>query len=180
MKPKQNLLPAVFLFLFLLLGASLAMYLSQQPPDPLPASIPATDFSAERAFRHVEALPDTRRPVGTAAHLQTRDYILSELQALDLNPQIQETTIVDPQSPVYRGMIVAGTVQNVIARLPGTSGNQAILLACHYDSVASALGASNDGAGMATLLETARALKVGASVMNDVIFLFLDGEEVGS
>ncbi len=97
MNQKQNLLPAVFLFLFLLLGASLATYLSQQPPDPLPASIPAAEFSAERAYRHVEALPVTPRPVGTAAHLRTRDYILSELQALGLNPQIQETTIVDPQ-----------------------------------------------------------------------------------
>jgi len=147
MKQKQNLLPAVFLFLFLVLGASLVMFLSQQPPAPLPASIPASEFSAERAFRHVEALPDEPRPVGTVAHLQTRNHIMSELQALGLSPQIQETTFVDPQSPVYPGMIVAGTVQNVIARLPGTAGNQAILLVCHYDSVATALGASDDDLG---------------------------------
>ncbi len=179
MKSIRDLLPGVFLFLFLVLAASLIMFLSQQPPGPLPASIPAEEFSAERAFRHVEAFATEPHPVGTAAHLQARNYIMSELKALGLSPQIQETTFVDPQSPVYPGMIVAGTVQNVIARLAGTVGSQAILLICHYDSVATALGASDDGSGVATLLETARALKAGPPVKNDVIFLFTDGEEVG-
>jgi len=56
MEPKQNLLPGIFLFLFLVLLASLAMYVSQQPPNSLPASAPPAEFSAERAFRHIEAL----------------------------------------------------------------------------------------------------------------------------
>ena len=111
--------------------------------------------------------------------VQARNYIVSELQALGLSPQIQETTFVDPESPAFPGMIVAGTVQNVIARLAGTAGGQAILLVCHYDSVATAPGASDDGSGVATLLETARALQAGPPIKNDVIFLFTDGEEVG-
>lgn len=178
-RPKRGLLPAASLFLFLVLGASLIMYLSQQPPAPLPASIPASEFSAARAFRHVEAIADAPHPVGAAAHLQARNYIVSELQALDLSPQIQETTFVDPESPAFPGMIVAGTVQNVIARLAGTEGNQAILLVCHYDSVATGPGASDDGSGVATLLETARTLQAGPPLKNNVIFLFTDGEEVG-
>src|SRR5438105_2344263 len=40
-------------------------------------------------------------------------------------------------------------------------------------------GADDDGVGVATLLETVRALKAGARLRNDVIFLFTDGEEVG-
>ena len=179
MKPKRNPLPGVFLFLFLVLMASLVMFLSQQPPSPLPASIPTSEFSAERAFRHVEALADKPHPVGTVAHQQALNYVVSELQALGLSPQIQETTIVDPESPVYPGMIVAGNVQNVIARLTGTAGNQAILLVSHYDSAATTFGASDDGSGVATLLETAHALQAGPPIKNDVIFLFTDGEEVG-
>jgi hypothetical protein len=179
MKPKRNLLPGVFLLLFLVLGASLVMFLSQQPPNPLPASASAAEFSAERAFQHVKALIPEPHPVGTAAHQQVLNYVVSELQALGLSPQIQESTIVDPESPVYPGMIVAGTVQNVVARLAGTAGSQAILLVCHYDSVATNLGASDDGSGMATLLETARALEAGPPIKNDVILLFTDGEEVG-
>jgi hypothetical protein len=100
-------------------------------------------------------------------------------QALGFSPQIQETTVVDPESPVYPGMIVTGTMQNVIARLAGTVGSQAILLVSHYDSVATGPGASDDGSGVATLLETARSLKAGPPLKNDVIFLFTDGEEAG-
>ena len=179
MKPKNNLLPAFSLFLFLALLAALVMYLSQQPPNPLPANAPATDFSAERAFRHVEALGREPHPVGTAAHARARAYIVSELQALGLDPQIQAATVVDPISAVNPQWSVAGNVQNVIARLAGTGGSKAILLVSHYDSVATGPGASDDGAGVATLLETARALKAGPPLKNDVLLLFTDGEEVG-
>jgi len=89
---------------------------------------------------------------------------VSELQALGLSPEIQETTFVDPESPAFPGMTVAGTVQNVIARLAGTAGSQAILLVCHYDSTATTLGASDDGSGVATLLEAARALQAGPPI----------------
>jgi Peptidase family M28 len=178
-KPKRNILPAVFLFLFLVLGASLVMFLAQRAPNPLPVTAPAAEFSAERAFQHVQAISHEPHPVGTAAHLQVRSYIVSELQAYGLSPQIQDTTFVDPESPAFPGMTVAGTVQNVIARLAGTVGSQAILFVCHYDSTATTLGASDDGSGVATLLEAARALQAGPPIKNDVIFLFTDGEEVG-
>jgi hypothetical protein len=179
MKPKNNLLPAFSLFLFLALLAGLVMVLSQQPLNPLPANAPATDFSAERAFRHVEALAREPRPIGTAAHARARNYIMSELQALGLDPQIQAATVVDPISAVDPQWSVAGNVQNVIVRLAGTGGSKAILLVSHYDSVATGPGASDDGAGVATLLETARALKAGPPLKNDVLLFFTDGEEVG-
>lgn len=52
-------------------------------------------------------------------------------------------------------------------------------MAAHYDTVPNSPGASDDGAGVVTLLETLRALKAGPPLKNDVIFLFTDGEEVG-
>jgi hypothetical protein len=179
MKLNRNLLPGLFLFLFLVTLASLTTYLSQQPPNSLPISAPLAEFSAERAFRHVEAIAREPRPVGTAAHVQARTYIMRELQALGLSPHIQETIVVDPISAAGPKMVVAGTVRNVIARLAGTSGNKAILLISHYDSVATGPGASDDGSGVATLLETTRALKAGPPLKNDLILLFTDGEEVG-
>ena len=111
MKSKRNLFPGICLFLFLVLLASSAMYLSQKPPDSLPASTPPAEFSAERAFRHVEALAREPRPVGTAAHAQARNYIGRELWTLGLSPQIQETTVADPKSAIDPKMSVAGTVQ---------------------------------------------------------------------
>ena len=62
---------------------------------------------------------------------------------------------------------------------PGRDGQrQGALLMAHYDSVPNSPGASDDGAAVASLLETLRALRGGPRLKNDVIFLFTDGEEV--
>ena len=54
-----------------------------------------------------------------------------------------------------------------------------MLLVAHYDAVPGAPGASDDGSGVVTLLETARALGAGPRLDNDVLFLFTDAEENG-
>ena len=74
---------------------------------------------------------------------------------------------------------MGATVSNVMARLQGEASTRPVMLAAHYDSVPSGPGASDDGSGAATLLETARALESGPRLPNDVIFLFTDGEELG-
>jgi Zn-dependent M28 family amino/carboxypeptidase len=76
-------------------------------------------------------------------------------------------------------MSVAGAVQNVIARLSGTGGTKVILLVSHYDSVATGRGASDDASGVATLLETARAIRAGPVLKSDVVLLFTGAEEGG-
>jgi hypothetical protein len=70
-----------------------------------------------------------------------------------------------------------GTVHNVVARLKGTDSTRAILLDAHYDTGATGPGASDEGSGVVTLLETMRALTAGPPLKNDVIFVFADGEE---
>src|SRR6185436_14698966 len=82
-------------------------------------------------------------------------------------------------NPRRNNQVNAATVANVIARLKGTGAGRALLLSAHYDSVATGAGASDDAAGVAALLETARALKTQPPLQNDVIFLFTDGEEAG-
>ena len=89
-------------------------------------------------------------------------------------PRVQTAIAVSAQSGR-----VAGTVRNVVARLPGRDPSRAVLLVAHYDSVPVAVGAADDGGGVVTLLETARALASGPRPRNDVIFLFTDGEERG-
>jgi hypothetical protein len=64
-------------------------------------------------------------------------------------------------------------------RLPGTNNSKPVLLVGHYDSVPTSLGASDDGAAVAALLETLRALRASQPLKNDVIFLFSDAEEIG-
>ena len=149
----------------------------QYPPPPIPATAAATEFSAERALPHVEAIARLPRPIGAANHAAARVYIFQQLRAFGLEPEIQKTTAVNTTAAP---LIFAGTIQNIVARKKGTGDGRAVLLVAHYDSVPMGPGANDDGAGVATLLETARAL--GASdqqLKKDIIFLFTDSEETG-
>jgi hypothetical protein len=132
-------------------------------------------FSAERAMQHVERIAERPHPMGTADHDRVRDYIVEQLTALGLRPQIQQATAIGTR---YRQ---AGRVQNILARLPGGDPNgKAVLVMAHYDGVEAGPAASDDGAGSAALLETLRALRARKRPLaHDVIMLFTDGEEAG-
>ena len=67
----------------------------------------------------------------------------------------------------------------MLARLDGAQQGPAVLLAAHYDSVPAGPGESDDGIGVAAVLEAARALKSLPAPLHTVIFLIDDGEEAG-
>jgi Zn-dependent M28 family amino/carboxypeptidase len=75
--------------------------------------------------------------------------------------------------------VVASTVKNVIARIPGSDSSRAILFDAHFDTRAMTPGASDCSSCVATLLETARALLAGPPLRNDLILVFTDNEEYG-
>jgi hypothetical protein len=114
--------------------------------------------------------------MGSQEHAAVRDYIFDELTRLGLSPERQQTTAVNKR---WGTPFSAGAVENIAARIKGSEEGRDLLLVSHYDSVPNSPGASDDGAGVVTLLETARALRTGAPLKNDVILLFTDGEEVG-
>src|SRR5262249_11295490 len=92
-----------------------------------------------------------------------------------LNPQIQKVRVVSE----WDGESVGASVENILARIHGTSNTKSVLLVAHYDSAPTSYGASDDGSGVATLLETARALKTISPLKSDIVLLFTDAEEVG-
>lgn len=126
-------------------------------------------------MRHVEQIAQRPHPMGTADHDRVRDYVVGQLSALGLQPQIQQTTAIGTR---YQQ---AGQVQNILARVPGSDPNgKTVLIMAHYDGVEAGPAASDDGAGSAALLETLRALRAGKRPLgHDVIALFTDGEESG-
>lgn len=162
------------LLLFIVLIVLLAIYL-QRPPAAQPVSAPSTEFSSGRAMEHLRVIAHKSHPIGSLEHDVVRDYISRALATHGVNSVVQKTTVVNSTIGGYRG----ATVQNIVGRLPGTGNSKAVMLVAHYDSVPTSPGASDDGAGVTTLLETARALKAGPQLKNDVIFLFTDGEETG-
>jgi hypothetical protein len=165
------------LLLFALL--LLLVRVRQEPPAPVGADAPAADFSGVRAQALLRTLlgDGSPHPVGSPANDRVRERILTELQRLGYEPEVQEGFSCSPGGFCAR-------VKNVIAFLPGAdklpSGTpNAILLAAHYDSVPAGPGAGDDLSGVAVLLEVARALKAGPPPRHPVIFLLDDGEEAG-
>jgi hypothetical protein len=146
------------------------------PPFAVGDGAPPTEFSSARALERLRVIAQSPHPVGSAAHAMVRDYLLRELAAQGLVPSVQRATAVNRQ---WGGILRAGLVENVLARLKGVGSGKALMLVAHYDSWHVSYGASDDGAGVAALLETLRALKAGPPLKNDLIFLFTDGEESG-
>lgn len=147
-----------------------------RPPPIVPADAPPDQFSSTRAMTHLRTIAARPHPVGAAEHNVVRDYLLRELSALGLSPEVQTTTAVNAW---WSSSVRAAKVRNIVARMPGAAPNKAVMLVSHYDTAPTSPGASDDGSGVTAMLETARALAAGAQLKQDVIFLFTDGEELG-
>ncbi len=172
----QGAAPLAILTVVFLVAVSWWSVLQVSPPPVVPATAPSTDFSAERALVYLRAFTREPHPVGTPAHDAVRDYIVAQLSALGVQPEVQTATVVSPR---WGSPYSAVTVDNVLARLPGTESTKAVMLSGHYDSVSAGPGASDDGHAVALELETLRALRASPRLRNDVIFLFTDSEEGG-
>jgi len=159
-KPSYRGLITFFFFAVL----SFLVIVPDKAPGPVSGNAPLTVFSAERAMAHLGVISRAPHPVNSAEHALVRDYIVHTLQDLGLAPQVQTTE---------------GPLENIAARLKGSSPGKAVLVVAHYDSVAAGPGASDDGVAVAALLESARVLKALPQLKRDVIFLFTDGEERG-
>lgn len=146
------------------------------PPGVVGEGAPPAEFSAARARTHLEHIARKPHPVGAPAHDEVRDYLVGQLSALGLTPQVEHSASVVRRNGAQ---FVAGDVENISARLPGTSGAKTVVFVAHYDSAPTSSGASDDGAAVAALLETVRALKAGPPLQNDLLLLFTDAEEPG-
>jgi hypothetical protein len=158
----------------LVLGAFAAIsLLALEPPEPLPASAQASEFSAERAFSHVEQIAERPHPVGSTANAEVRDYLVGQLEDLGLRPTVQEAT----SARTKEGTASIARVHNIHARIPGSSPTGHVVLVAHYDSVPRGPGAADDGAGVAAILEIARAITSSSPPRNDIDIVFTDAEE---
>ncbi|GAT69100.1 aminopeptidase [Planomonospora sphaerica] len=143
--------------------------------QPLPATAPDDRFSAGRALVHLKEFAAEPRPVGSRAGDRARDYLAGRLRAAGLEVEIQRS--VGARSAA--GLATFGQVDNIVGRLRGTDSTGTVLIAAHYDSAAMGPGASDDGAAVAAMLETVRALRGGPGLRNDIVLLMSDGEEDG-
>ncbi|HEY2145592.1 MAG TPA: M20/M25/M40 family metallo-hydrolase, partial [Steroidobacteraceae bacterium] len=154
-----------------LLAATLLAY---RPIVPLGKDASPAVFSAQRALLILQELVGNNvpHPIGSAANARVRDLIVKRLAWLGYSAQLQTGFVCNDGG-------ACGTPTNIIATLGEPSGNDALLIAAHYDSVPSGPGASDDGAGVASVLEIARILKVRPAPPHPIVLLLTDGEEAG-
>src|SRR5262249_39232671 len=111
---------------------------------------------------------------GSPAAADVRSYIQQTLESYGLQTQIQDAIGEDANAGDQFAM---AHVHNVVAVLPGRASTRRVFAVAHYDSVQVSYGGNDDGAGVASLLETARAMSQGPRPRNDTVFVFTDAEE---
>ena len=151
-------------------------------PRVVPASAPPAAFSAARAMDDLAVLAAAPRAIGAAGNDAARAYLVAQIRALGLEP-VEQSALVTRHEPGFPETHLM-RVRNVMTRVPGTDpAAKALLVSGHYDSVATATGASDCAMCSVVTLETLRAVVASAAagdrLRNDVIFLFTDGEEIG-
>jgi hypothetical protein len=155
----------------LLLCATLAAY---RTPAPLGLDAAPTVFSAARARQVLKELvgDGVPHPMGSAADVKVRDLIVKRLTALGYTTELQTGLACNDFG-------ACGTPTNIVATRAALTGNDAVMLAAHYDSVPAGPGASDDGVGVANLLEIARVLSAKPQPKHPIVLLVTDGEEGG-
>ena len=171
-KSKAGIIALIGCLLFTILTLKLF-----SPPKALPTSADATEFSAERAMRHLKIIAQAPHSLGTPQNDKVIDYLVQELKQLGLEVSIQDTLVSRTRQGNPRTRI--SRVKNIIGRLKGTNNSKAILLMAHHDSQPNTPGAADDGSGVVSILETIRAIKANGPLKNDVIALITDAEEIG-
>jgi hypothetical protein len=170
--------------LIALAGAVILATVATTPPGPASANASATAFSAIRAMADVRVIGRAPHPTGSAEDAQVRSYLVARLKGLGL----EVATATGTMSPQARKRLdswrkaaePAPPLTNIVAVLPGRDRTQpAVLLMAHHDSVWGSPAAADDGAGVASVLETIRAIRAGGQPRRDVMVLLTDGEELG-
>ena len=146
-------------------------------PEVVAADASPQVFSAARAEQVLARIlgPEKPHPVSTDENAHVHARIIGELGALGLRPTVLSDFAC--HSPNGAGVLICASVKDVIAEVRPGEGKAIVLLA-HYDSVPAGPGAADDESGVATVIETARALIArGASGGHPVLAVLTDGEE---
>lgn len=149
-------------------------------------------FIAERAWENLKVLNAIGpKPTGSEANEKhAADYIKREIDLIQASTHKAQKLLVEnqivsggyqisfmgnPLTSLYRN------VQNLVVKLEGEGCNStspALMLNCHFDTVASSPGASDDGASCCVMLEIMRVLsREPVRQKHSIIFLFNGAEE---
>ncbi|XP_058813686.1 endoplasmic reticulum metallopeptidase 1-like [Topomyia yanbarensis] len=179
----------------MLFCGTVSSYLFTSLPDALTRadleSYPGA-FIAERAWENLKALNEFGpKPTGSEANEKiTADYLKHEIELIQASSHAKQELQIkhqivsggyavkflgNPLTSLYRN------VQNLVVMLVGEEHNTtspALMINCHFDTVASSPGASDDGASCSVMLEIMRVMsRQHKRNRHSIIFLFNGAEE---
>lgn len=157
-----------------------------------------TNFDQDKMMEHIENIAGNGphsifHPEANRAGI---DYIVSVLDSYGLagwdtveepayivQDYIEEGFVVKKDSFIhYQDFALSNVIVHIPANSPNKSG-EAIMFMGHTDSVPMGPGASDDTVACATMLEAIRyyldKMENGYTIENDLLFCFVNGEEVG-
>lgn len=174
-------------------------------PSPAPTTADPTTFSAERAMAAINRLADEPHSVlRREAHDRARDDVVGMFTDLGYTPTVHSDPLFDLSNPEdkenfetlpaeLQTEVKDAPAETIVVDVPGKSERTMALMA-HYDSSTveededgvvrkipgNSYGASDDGYGVAAIVETLRAIKAeGRQPENSLKIVITDGEEVG-
>ena len=173
-------------------------------PSPAPTTAGPTQFSAERAMASINRLADEPHSVlNREAHDRARDDVIGMFADLGYTADVHSDPLFDfsiPEDKETFDMLSAeqqaavkdAPAETIVVDVPGKSERTMALMA-HYDSATDSdgdrarfttsgdsYGAADDGYGVATIVETLRALKAeGRQPENSLKIVITDAEEIG-
>lgn len=168
-----------FLLLPIVVACAIVLALISRMP---PSGDGGTGYSLVEARKTLDAIATEPRPVGSAGNAKARAWLKARFAALGLEVRAQSGVGVRQANfdKLRKGSISVSPYENIIAVLPGRDrAAKAVALMAHIDGAPWANGASDDAAGVAAVVETARVLAAGPKPARDVVFLVTDAEELG-
>ena len=170
-------------------------------PAPKSADSDPTTFSADRAKQLIDTFADEPHSVlHPEAHARSRDEIVTMFKDLGHQPEIHsdpmplsEATHTSQYSEAGLEALAQLNTENIVVRVPGKT-DDTMMLTAHYDSAVDfektadgrwdpkpgvSSGAADDGYGVATIIETLRAIKAdGRTPERSLLIVITDAEEL--
>lgn len=166
-----------------IVGAVVLAVVSTTPPAPAGKDAPGNAFSAERAMIDIREIGRAPHPTGSQENAAVRAYLVARLRSMGLTVDTPVATMSAAAAKRLAGWSKSSatpSLTNIVAVLPGRDRSlPAVLLMAHHDSVWGSPGAADDGAGVAAILETVRAITLQGQPPRDLMVLLTDGEELG-
>ena len=170
-------------------------------PAPKSADSDPTGFSADHAKQLIDTFADEPHSVlHTETHARSRDEIVTMFKDLGYQPEIHsdpmplsEATNTSQYSEAGLDALARLNTENIVVRVPGKT-DDTMMLTAHYDSAVDfektadgrwdpkpgvSSGAADDGYGVATIIETLRAIKAdGRTPERSLLIVITDAEEL--